>query len=598
MKKIFDKISSPGESPIKSALKLVHFLLTKPGLFFLARKARRLFEKNEQAKLPDPGWVDQQVLISVNNIDVSNFTLTPFISILFFIDSEFSPAFETSIQNIINQAYKNWELLIYCNYEQAKPIQLYLDSTSKQSKIKLISGTDNHRPNIYNTLKATADGEYIVFLTPNSTIFANCLLCLVEHINRHPQNEIVYSDTIYDTKPGIQIYFKPDWSPDGIISKDYIGDSFLIKKTLSDKLGDLNSSYSNLFLYDLLLRTVENTTGIGHIPNVLFLGERFKTYHDEQKQIIEAALKRRGTPGEVVADSAAEGVFFVDYTITKPGKVSIIIPTKDNVQMLRTTIESIIDLTHYSDYEIIILNNNSTSKEFFDLVAKYENKKDLAFKCITASFPFNFSKLINLGVAESSGEYILMLNNDVEVLQADWLERMMGYAQLAHIGAVGVKLLFPDETIQHAGVVLGVGDGASHSFINFPKESDVYFNYLQSVNNCSAVTAACLMVRRDVYNEVGGMDEALPVEFNDVDFCLKLRKAGYYNVYIPSVELYHYESATRGHPFRSHAAWKQHEDDMNYFKNKWGAVIDNDPFYNPNLTTEHTDFRQKRRTKA
>lgn len=596
MKKIFDKISSPGESPVKSALKLVHFLLTKPGLSFLIRKLKNLSSKLGVEKEHDISfaeWLTAEEKAST----AAPLPGQPMISIL--VDDETFSFNAKPLRHVADQPYTNWEMLIYSFPETEKNILDFISGVcGAESKIRVVTGTEQETAGKFSLLSREAKGDYLLFAGDAGDLTRNALTEFARYITNHPDCDILYPDEVhnaYRSQP--TPYFKPDWSPDAILSRNYIGNCFLIKKDLFTKAGGINKTYTHYYDYDLLLRASEQATHIGHIPKVLYKEELRQSSHEEQKQIIETALKRRNTPGQVIADSAAEGVYFIDYTITQPGKVSIIIPTKDNVQMLRTTIDSIVELTHYLNYEIILLDNNSSTGEFFELVKEYEHKYPF-FRCITAGFPFNFSKLINLGVAESSGDYILMLNNDVEILQADWLERMMGYAQLPHIGAVGVKLLFPDEAIQHAGVVLGVGDGASHSFINFPKESDVYFNYLRSVNNCSAVTAACLMVRRDVYNEVGGMDEALPVEFNDVDFCLKLRKAGYYNVYIPSVELYHYESATRGHPFRSHAAWKQHEHDMNYFRNKWSTLIDNDPFYNPNLTTEHTDFRQKPRTKA
>ena len=184
----------------------------------------------------------------------------------------------------------------------------------------------------------------------------------------------------------------------------------------------------------------------------------------------------------------------------------------------------------------------------------------------------------------------------MEVLHNDWMTQMVSYAQREKTGAVGVKLLYQDDTIQHAGVVLGLGGAAGHVFVNMGRNDRGYFNYVQSINNYSAVTGACLMCRKSVYNEVGGMDESLEVEYNDVDLCLKFLKHGYYNVYVPAVELYHYESATRGHPFQSKESWAQHEHDFGIFRSKWQNWIDNDPFYNPNLSIECTDFQLKRST--
>ena len=597
MKKLFDKISSPGESPVKSALKLGHFLFTKPGLAFLWRKVKTLGERfglEQEHEISFSDWLTAQEKAT----DPDKLTAQPLISIL--VDDETFSFNAKPLRHILDQPYTNWEMLIYSFPETEKNTQSFVSGLcGKDHRVKVVTGSAEEPAAQMAILAQAAKGEFLLFAADAGNLTTNALTEFAQYANNHPDCDILYADEVVHLhRDHPQPYFKPGWSPDALLSRNYIGNCFLVKTTLYNKIGGINTAFPFYYNYDLLLRASEKATNIGHIAKVLHEEELTRSFHKEQKQILEATLKRRSTPGEVIANSAAEGVFFIDYSITKPGKVSIIIPTKDNVPMLRTTIESIIELTHYKDFEILLLNNNSTTPAFFDLVEEYKEKYASFFKRVDASFPFNFSKLINLGVAESTGEYILMLNNDLEILQADWLERMMGYAQLPHIGAVGVKLLFPDETIQHAGVVLGVGDGASHSFINFPKESDVYFNYIQSVNNCSAVTAACLMLRREVYREVNGMDEALPVEFNDVDFCLKLTERGYYNVYIPSVELYHYESATRGHPFRSHAAWKQHEHDMTYFKNKWGELINNDPFYNPNLTKEHTDFRQKKRLKA
>lgn len=222
----------------------------------------------------------------------------------------------------------------------------------------------------------------------------------------------------------------------------------------------------------------------------------------------------------------------------------------------------------------------------------YEEKHSDIFRCVEASFPFNFSKLMNVGAGLATGEYILMLNNDVEILKGDWITWMVAYTQNEWTGAVGVKLLYPDDRIQHAGTVIGLGDDkiAAHAFVGYHKDMPGYFNKLQFVSNYAALTAACLMVRKNVYDEVGGMDEALEVEYNDVDFCLKLLDAGYYNVYMPDVVLYHYESATRGHPHQDKKSYERHVRELAYFRSKWKKYIKNDPFYNPNLSLDGAGF--------
>jgi GT2 family glycosyltransferase len=246
--------------------------------------------------------------------------------------------------------------------------------------------------------------------------------------------------------------------------------------------------------------------------------------------------------------------------------------------------DSIIGKTTYPDYEIIVLDNNSASEAFFKLKEEYLQAQPGRIRFIDAPFAFNFSKLMNLGVSHSRGKYILMLNNDGEVMQADWMEKMAGYAQLQHIGAIGVKLLYPDDTVQHAGIALGINNGdAGHVFAGAAANDHGYHGSLATATNYSAVTAACLMCRKEVYVQAGCMDEQLAIEYNDIDLCLSFLKAGYYNVVLPEVTLHHHESATRAHPFRNRASWQQHEKEFSIFKAKWAERVDNDPFFNKNI---------------
>lgn len=608
MKKVLHKISSPGEPLLKTILKLGYFLFTRPGIDLIIRKSKRALEKTGLIKEHDltyTQWIsDQNVSYRLEKEYKAIITQleTPLISIFVTVNEYSGIALLDCLFSVANQIYSNWELCICCYQDNEKEIRLTADEVFKAHH-KFVFSTYANNGEYLQTLNEAAkspEGKYILVLDQNEELTPNCLFEIVKYINLHPNQQVVYADHdkgTWDTQLH-DAYFKPDWSPDTLLAKNYIGPAFIISTLLWKQLNGLDVQYATGYTYDLLLRAAEQTTAIGHISKILFHINSVGIADEEQRKLIEAALKRRNITATVVKAEGAHNIFFIDYAVTVPGKVSIIIPTRDNVEMLKTTLDSIIKLTKNTDYEIILLNNNSSTKAFFDLVAEYEAKYKHIFRCIDANFPFNFAKLMNVGTAESTGNYLLMLNNDVEVLQEDWLQKMMGYAQLRHIGAVGVKLLFPDNTIQHAGVVLGVGEAASHAFINLPNDADVHFNAIQTTQNFSAVTAACLMVRKDVYEEVGGMDEELPVEFNDIDFCLKLRQHGCYNVYLPNVALYHYESATRGHPFKSIDSWKQHERDLNRFRSKWGGQIYNDPFYNPNLTTEYTDYRQKKRMKT
>jgi GT2 family glycosyltransferase len=267
--------------------------------------------------------------------------------------------------------------------------------------------------------------------------------------------------------------------------------------------------------------------------------------------------------------------------------VSIIIPTKDQYTLLKTTVDSILQKTDYPNYEIILINNNSTSPQFFDLVNTYTAQHN-NFTCIDAPIPFNFSRLINIGASAAKGEYLLLLNNDMEVRHNNWLTLMVAYAQKEGVGTVGAKLLYPDGTIQHAGISLSAGDDGAHLYAHLPAEAAG----TQTINNYSAVTGACLLCDKSNFDMVEGMNEDLPVEYNDLDLCLRIQALGFYTVYLPYVTLIHHESATRGHPLRSKASWQQHRQDQAVFAAAWQPLITNDPYYNPNRKIKFTGTDQ------
>jgi GT2 family glycosyltransferase len=423
---------------------------------------------------------------------------------------------------------------------------------------------------------------------------------VVKHINANLDDDLIYSDEDKLSEKGtfIEPFFKPDWSPDRLMATNYLSHVIVIKKQLMDEVGGFRLGYEGSQDYDLLLRVSEKAQRIGHIPQVLYHwrihdlsaagSTDVKPYaYIAAKRALEDALVRRNQPGEVQY-TTERGRYRIKYQVREAKKVSIIIPTKDAANMMKNTLDSILYHTDYPNYEIIVLNNNSTTKEFFDLMKGYEEKHKDIFRCVDASFPFNFSKLMNTGAALSTGEYILMLNNDVEILKKDWIDWMVAYAQNETTGAVGVKLLYPDDTIQHAGTIIGLGDDkiAAHAFVGAHKDNPGYNNCLQSATNYAAVTAACLMCRKSVYEQVGGMDENLAVEYNDVDFCLRLIDHGYYNIYLPEVTLYHYESATRGHPHQTRESYERHIREIGIFKKNWNKYIKRDPYYNENLSLD------------
>lgn len=626
LKRIFFKKKSPGSGTLKRLLQFLRFSLSKAGFGILRRfmagalKHLYLWVEKRPVEIrfldkPTVGgihsyhdWIMHKLqpsrLQTYYRSICEEWENGPLISILM-------PTYNTpvrylreAIESVTAQLYGNWELCIADDCSTEPVVRRVLHGYAvKDARIRVsYRETNGHISEASNTALSMARGEYVLLMDHDDLLSANCLAEVSRAIRRHPEADLIYSDEdkVHDNGHHEAAHFKPDWAPDHLLSRNYLGHVVVLRRELTERVGGFRTGFEGSQDYDLLLRITEASRNIVHIPKVLYhwrihslsaaQGEEVKPYaYIAAKRALAEALQRRGLQGEVKYLSGLRG-YRIDYAIRKPGKVSIIIPTKDQAVLLQNTIDSILQKTDYKDYEIIILNNNSKTPELERLLERYTREYPERIRATAAHFPFNFSKLMNLGRKLSTGEYLLLLNNDVEVIHADWLGTMVSYAQQERIGAVGVRLLYPDDTIQHAGVIIGLGGIAGHSFVGSYREDPGYFNYIQSVNNYSAVTAACLMVRADAWDRVGGMNEQFEVEYNDVDFCLRLQEAGYNNVYLPQVELYHYESATRGHPHQSRASYERHLSEMEKFSKRWQALIDHDPCYNPNLNRGVHDF--------
>jgi len=626
-KRIFFRKKTPGKGTLKWLWEFFVFTFSKPGFRIVRRiikntlKELYLLAEDRPVVINYTDIPEQEANVQtyhdlvLERLNLDNLKKiyaqqkvlwkhTPKISIIVPVYNPPLKLLQEAIESVREQLYENWELCIADDRSTdpkiAKLLTLY---ASKDERIKFkIREENGHISACSNTALELVTGDYILLMDHDDLLSANCLSEVVEYINQHPEVDFIYSDEDKIDEAGHHFmpHFKPDWSPHSILTHNYIGHVVVLKKALMDKLGGFRLGFEGSQDYDLILRASEQTSRIGHIPKVLYhwrshslsaaQSEDVKPYaYIAAKKALEEALQRRNTPGTVGYLKGLLG-YKVQYKITRPGKVSIIIPTKDQTALLKNAVDSILQHTDYKNYEILILNNNSKTKELFQFLEKYSQQYPGIVRYIDANFPFNFSKLMNLGVSHTDGEYILMLNNDVEIIESSWLETMVSFAQLEHTGAVGAKLLYPNDLIQHAGVIIGLGGIAGHSFVGFHKDETGYFNYLQSVKNYAAVTAACLMCRRDVYNKINGMDESFEIEYNDVDFCLKILDAGYYNVYLPQVELYHYESVTRGHPHKNKASWEKHVYEGKLFEKKWKKYIDRDPFYNPYLNKGVHDF--------
>lgn len=492
-----------------------------------------------------------------------------------------------AIESVQNQIYPFWELCICDDNSSQEHVWKILQEYAKQDKrIKItrlfenkgISGATNEAINL-------ATGEYIGFLDHDDELTIDALYEVVNVINQKDV-DLIYSDEdkLSLDETFIEPFFKPDWSPDYILSTNYICHFAVYRKTLGDEIGWLRSGFDGAQDYDLVLRFSEKTSKIHHIPKVLYhwrkipgsTAERFdsKSYaKDAGLRALKDMLIRRGINGSVI-NAEIPGHYRVIREITEMPLVSIIIPTKDKVDLLKNCIESIKTKTDYPNYEIIIVDNGSTEKRTLDYLDSLQNETVLKYPG-----PFNYSKINNYAVQHAKGDYVLFLNNDTEVIEKKWLTAMLEHAQRREVGAVGAKLLYTDGRIQHAGVILGIGGVANHAFLGYERYADGYFGMLKDIRNYAAVTAACMLMRKEVFFECGGFNEEnLAVAFNDVDLCLKLVSKGYLCVWTPYALLYHHESASRERIVDP--------DEVQYMLKTWKNWLENDPYYNPNLSKD------------
>ena len=480
-----------------------------------------------------------------------------------------------SLSSVKKQSFVNWDLIVFSDDENIE----------YNEKIKKGEGL------FYQNYLDQSEGSYLLFLRAGDELEKDALLKFAHFVSKSETVEMVYSDHDFlkENKERHSPLFKPDWSPDTFLAQDYVGPTIFYKKEKLEKIGSLLAS--NDALYDLSLKVSEQVIKIDHIDDVLFhLGNEVRKIRPA-KEIIESAILRRGEPGKVEVSTQNNVSYTVHYDIKEPGKVSVIIPTKNLADVTEVCIKSIFELTAYPNFEVILIDNNSSEDSLFDLVKRWEEKEPTRFKCIKDSGDFNFARLMNFGVSASTGDYILLLNNDTEVLKADWMTCLIEQAQRKSVGVVGVKLLYSNDTIQHAGVLVGFGGIAGHCFVGLQPEGDSALDSVTSVRNYSGVTAACFMSSKEKFLAVEGFDENLAIEYNDIDFCLKLFDKGYDNIYLPHVSLYHYESISRGHPFSTRKSYNQSMREQNYFYGKWSKYAKNDPCYNRNLSLVYDDFR-------
>lgn len=530
-----------------------------------------------------------------------SFSFQPLISIVVPVYNTPEEYLRQMLVSVLCQTYANWELCIAnaspSNEVVTKVLNEFVNMDARIRSIT-IPQNDGIAQNTNAAIRIAA-GEYIGFLDHDDILAPDALYEVVKQLNEDNSYEVLYSDedkVTEDLTEHFQPHIKPEFNLDLLRSNNYICHFCVIRKALIEQVGGLRKEFDGAQDYDLILRCVERARNIIRIPRILYhwrmheqstadnpISKRYA--FEAGKHAIEEHLKRCGEMGEVF-ERKDLGFYRVKYPVMGNPLVSVIIPNKDHVEDLKKCLASI-ERNAYKNYEIILVENNSTKAETF---AYYQQIESEQRRVVTWDGPFNYSAINHLGVTYAKGEYFLFLNNDVEAIRMDWIEELLGNCQRKNVGAVGAKLFFPDKRIQHAGIVIGIGGVAANMFAGIPGEYTGYMHKASIQQNYSAVTAACMMVSREVYEEVGGFTEELAVAFNDVDFCLKIREKGYIIVYNPEVQLYHYESKTRG-PEDTKEKLERFQREIDVMKQRWSDILQQgDPMYSPNFSLKKCDY--------
>lgn len=555
-------------------------------------------EDVEQTTLP----THEEVLATIETL-----AHKPLISVVMPVYNTPEAYLRACIESVLAQSYPHWELCIADDASPNSVVRRILgEYQSADARIHVVYRKSNgHISMTSNSALEIACGDFVALLDHDDALPEHALYFMALAINEHPTAQVLYSDEDKIDGHGnrFEPHFKSDWNPDLFFSQNYVSHLGVYRRELLMRIGGFRAGVEGSQDQDLLLRCLPHVESaqIIHIPRVLYHWRAIEgstaqasaakdyTTHAGIKALRDY-FKSQGPQGVQVETGLLPNTYRVRYPIFEPAPlVSLLIPTRDRRNLLETCVRSILGKSTYTNYEILILDNGSIELETLDFFTEIQ-QEDARVKVLRYDFPFNYSAINNFGVKHAQGEIIGLVNNDIEVISPDWLSEMVSHICRPEIGCVGSKLYFGNDTIQHAGVICGIGGVAGHSHKYFSRADIGYFSRLVLHQNLSAVTGACLLVRREVYEQVNGLDEVnLRVSFNDVDFCLKVREAGYRNLWTPYAELYHYESISRG---TEDTPEKQarFKSEVNYMQGKWGAALERDPFYSPNLTREREDF--------
>ena len=568
----------------------------------------RLHERFEPEEVPYGPWYqayvpDQETLEAQKK---HKFDYRPLISIAV-------PAYQTPveflkqmIESLISQTYPEWELCIANASPDNEEMQRVLaDYSAKDSRVRFCNLKENLGI-AENTNRAfsMAKGEFMGLLDHDDLLAPNALYEIVQALQDHPQADALYTDedkVTTELDEHFQPHLKPDFNLDLLRSNNYICHFFVVRRSIVEKAGGFRKEFDGAQDYDFIFRCTENAREVLHVPEILYHWRTHKASTADNpaskmyafeagKRAIEANLERTGTKG-VVSHTQDLGFYRVKYPVQGKPLVSVIIPNKDEKETLQTCMEMLNNNTSYQNFEIIIIENNSTTDEIFRYYK--ELSKDPRIHLLRWGKEFNYSAINNCGVAHAKGEYLLFLNNDIKSINPDWMEELLGVCQRPEVGGVGAKLIYPDNTIQHAGCVVGMGGIAGHMFVDMPADRTGYLHKASLLQDMSAVTAACLMMKKEVFEEAGGFTEELAVAFNDVDLCLKVRKNNHLIVYDPYAKLYHMESKTRGAE-DSKEKVRRFQTEIEYMRCHWLDILKNgDPYYNKNLSLTKWNYSLK-----
>lgn len=559
----------------------------------------RLHERFEPEEVPYGPWYEAYVPdeAALEKQRHHHFEYSPLISVAV-------PAYRTPekflaqmIDSLLAQTYGNWELCIANGSPEDSAMKKVLEEyTKKDSRIRVSELTENKGiAGNTNAALEMAQGEFVGLLDHDDLLAPNALYEIVRALDEDRNLDAVYTDedkVTTELDEHFQPHLKPDFNLDLLRSNNYICHFFVVRRSIVQKVGGFCQEFDGAQDHDFIFRCIETAEKVGHIPEILYHWRTHKAStadnpaskmyaFDAGKRAIEAHLKRTGTEG-IVSHTPDLGFFRVKYPVQGQPLVSVIIPNKDEKETLKACIDSIREKTEYPNYEIIIVENNSTTDEIFQYYK--ELSQDPRIRLLRWKKEFNYSAINNYGVRHANGEYLLFLNNDVTVITPGWIKELLGVCQRPEVGAAGVKLIYPDNTIQHAGCVIGLGGIAGHMFVDMPANRTGYLHKASILQDMSAVTAACMMMKRTAFEEAGGFTEKLSVAFNDVDLCLKVRKNHKLIVYDPYVQLYHMESKTRGAEDNKEKV-RRFQEEIEYMRCQWIDILKKgDPYYNKNLS--------------